>query len=256
MGDSVVHALDGVDLNIDAGEFVSIVGTSGSGKSTLMHILGCLDRPTSGTYEFDGAMVSSMSDRKLATIRNQHIGFVFQTFNLISRTSALENVIVPLMYTRKPYSKKTAIEALDRVGIAKRAKHTPSEMSGGECQRVAIARAIVNSPKLLFADEPTGNLDSKTGDQIMRVFHDLHANGMTIILVTHEMEVAVQATRMLRMKDGRIVEDTAVDDEHRADVIKKARDAQRSMFRRKATARDTKSSNANLADTTSFEIVD
>lgn len=215
MGNSVVHALDHVDMDIESGEFVSIVGASGSGKSTLMHILGCLDRPTSGTVHFEAAPVSTLSDRQLARIRNEHVGFVFQTFNLINRTTALDNVIIPLVYTRKPFSKATARRALERVGLAQRARHRPSEMSGGECQRVAIARAIVNNPKLLLADEPTGNLDSRTGEQIMEVFHELNAGGITIVLVTHEMDIAARAGRIIRMRDGRIEEDTTVDDARR-----------------------------------------
>ena len=207
MGDSVVHALAGVDLQIEAGEFVSITGASGSGKSTLMHILGCLDRPTSGTLRFNGETISALNDKQLARIRNQHIGFVFQTFNLINRTTALDNVLVPLVYTRRAFAKKAAKEALERVGLGKRSRHRPSEMSGGECQRVAIARAIVNKPRLLLADEPTGNLDTRTGEQIMQIFHELHDEGITILLVTHEIDVAVQADRMIHMKDGKVVEE-------------------------------------------------
>ncbi len=212
MGSSIVRALDGVDLAIRDGEFVSITGASGSGKSTLMHLLGCLDRPTSGLYEFDGRLVHKLSDGQLAVIRNRAIGFVFQTFNLINRTSALDNVTVPLIYGRKGNTRAAAMEALRRVGLAERARHKPSELSGGERQRVAIARAIVNNPRIIFADEPTGNLDSRTGRQILEVFHSLHAGGVTIILVTHEMDVAVQAQRLIRMKDGKILEDRVVDD--------------------------------------------
>lgn len=210
MGDSVVHALAGVDLTIDAGEYVAITGASGSGKSTLMHILGCLDRPTSGVLEFNGQLVSSMRERRLATVRNQDIGFVFQTFNLVNRTSAIENVLLPLVYSRRRVSRKKGMEALDRVGLSARAKHTPSELSGGECQRVAIARAIVNEPKLLLADEPTGNLDSRTGAQIMNIFSQLNGEGITVVLVTHEMDVAAKARRMIHMRDGLIVEDLPV----------------------------------------------
>ncbi len=219
MGDSVVHALDGVDLSFDAGEFVSITGASGSGKSTLMHILGCLDQPTSGTLEFQGERVSGMNEKQLARIRNDRIGFVFQTFNLINRTTALDNVCVPLMYTRQAFSRSTARKALERVGLSQRASHRPSELSGGECQRVAIARAIVNNPGLLLADEPTGNLDTKTSAQIMATFHELRATGLTIILVTHETDVAVQADRMINMSDGRVIEDFAIDDAYRREVL-------------------------------------
>jgi putative ABC transport system ATP-binding protein len=207
MGDSVVHALDGVDLTIEAGEFVAITGASGSGKSTMMHLIGCLDRPTAGTYFLNGRNVSDLSDRELADIRNRYVGFVFQTFNLINRTTALDNVGVPLFYARKGALRGPALRALERVGLEHRAHHRPNELSGGERQRVAIARAIVNDPVLLLADEPTGNLDSRTGEQIMQVFHALNAQGVTIILVTHEPDVASQARRIVHMKDGRIVSD-------------------------------------------------
>ncbi len=212
MGSTVVRALDGVDMTIRPGECVSITGQSGSGKSTLMHLLGCLDRPSSGMYELDGEIVSSMSDRQLATVRNQKIGFVFQTFNLIQRTSAMDNVAVPLFYGRKSGSREASMSALERVGLADRATHSPAELSGGERQRVAIARAIVNEPRIILADEPTGNLDTTTGTQIMDIFHGLHASGVTVILVTHEMDVAMQAQRIIRMRDGLIVEDRDVDD--------------------------------------------
>lgn len=237
MGSCVVHALDGVDLDIAPGEFVAITGTSGSGKSTLMHLIGGLDRPTSGTIEFRGRLLSSMTEKKIAETRNQDVGFVFQTFNLINRTSALDNVCVPLMYTRRSFTKKTARDALERVGLGARATHKPSEMSGGECQRVAIARAIVNNPKLLLADEPTGNLDTKTSQQIMRIFHDLHAEGITIVLVTHELDVAVQADRIIQMSDGKIIEDTAVDDHRREEMLAISQDAHRRMFDRKRAAK-------------------
>ena len=207
MGDSIVRALDGVDLSIDRGEFVAITGASGSGKSTMMHLLGCLDRPTAGTYRFDHRNVSEMSDRDLAQVRNKRIGFVFQTFNLINRTSALENVGVPLFYARSANTNAPARAALERVGLDARAHHTPAELSGGERQRVAIARAIVNDPLLILADEPTGNLDSKTGEQIMGIFRSLNEQGVTVILVTHEQDVALQAKRVVQMRDGKIVMD-------------------------------------------------
>ena len=211
MGDSVVHALDGVDMDIAAGEFVSITGPSGSGKSTVMHLLGCLDRPTSGSYNFNGQPINTYSAKQLARIRNQEIGFVFQTFNLINRTTALDNVAIPLIYARKQAVRKPALAALDRVGLTARAYHRPSELSGGERQRVAIARAIVNNPSLLLADEPTGNLDSKTGEQIMDIVTQLHADGVTVVLVTHEIYVAARAERIIKMRDGRIVEDRQLD---------------------------------------------
>lgn len=207
MGSTEVRALDGVDLTVNRGEFVAITGPSGSGKSTMMHLLGCLDRPTSGVYQLDNKNVSNLSDSQLAQVRNRQIGFVFQTFNLINRTSALDNVAVPLFYARMTNTRKRAMVALERVGLGKRYHHRPSELSGGERQRVAIARAIVNEPLLVFADEPTGNLDSRTGEQIMRIFHDLNAQGVTLVLVTHEPEVAMQAKRIVQMRDGKIVAD-------------------------------------------------
>lgn len=235
MGDSVVHALDGVDLVIEDGAFVSITGASGSGKSTLMHIAGCLDRPSSGTLEFQGRPVSAVSDKQLAEIRNRHIGFVFQTFNLINRTSALDNVCVPLLYTRGSFSRGTARKALERVGLGQRASHKPSEMSGGECQRVAIARAIVNNPSLLLADEPTGNLDSQTTEQILETFHELHAAGITILLVTHEMDIAVQADRMIHMVDGRVAEDVLVDESRRREVLALTEDTRQRISQHRVT---------------------
>lgn len=210
MGESVVRALDGVSLDISSGEFVSITGPSGSGKSTMMHLLGCLDRPTSGTYEFHNRSIASLSNNQLAAIRNREIGFVFQNFNLINRTSALDNVAVPLVYARRAEVHKPALQALERVGLADRAKHTSSELSGGERQRVAIARAIVNNPSLVFADEPTGNLDTQTGKQIMEIFHELNAAGVTVIVVTHEPEIAAQTHRTIKMCDGKVIEDRKV----------------------------------------------
>ncbi len=219
MGDSIVRALDGVDMDVEAGEFVSLTGASGSGKSTMMHVIGCLDRPTSGTYELDGRRVSDLNGRELARIRNRHIGFVFQTFNLINRTSAVDNVAVPLVYARRTRNRPAAMRALERVGLSRRARHRPNELSGGERQRVAIARAIVNDPVLLLADEPTGNLDSRTGAQILSLFHELHAEGVTIILVTHEMHIAAQAQRIVRLADGKIVEDRVLDQATRDRMI-------------------------------------
>ena len=212
MGDSIVHALDGVDLELERGEFVAITGPSGSGKSTIMHLVGCLDRPTAGEYLLDGRSVGEMSDRELARIRNQDIGFVFQTFNLINRTSALENVGIPLFYSRTTSTRGPARRALERVGLTPRSTHTPAELSGGERQRVAIARAIVNDPLLLLADEPTGNLDTRTGEQIMEIFRSLNEQGVTIVLVTHERDVAMQTKRIVQMLDGKIVLDRPTND--------------------------------------------
>ncbi len=220
MGTAQVRALDGVDLVIQEGEFVSITGASGSGKSTLMHLLGCLDRPTAGRYEFGGKLVHHYSDKQLARIRNQSIGFVFQTFNLINRTSAIDNVAVPLIYGRRHAAKAAALEALDRVGLRDRARHKPSELSGGERQRVAIARAIVNHPRLILADEPTGNLDSKTGEQILEIFHGLHRDGATLVLVTHEMDVAAQGGRLIRMMDGKVLDDRPMTPELREQLLR------------------------------------
>ncbi len=219
MGESVVHALDGVDLDVAPGEFVSITGPSGSGKSTMMHLIGCLDRPTAGEYYLAGQRVDRMNDRRLARARNQYIGFVFQTFNLINRTSAVDNVALPLVYARRFGTRKAAMQALDRVGLAGRAHHNPGELSGGERQRVAIARALVNDPPLILADEPTGNLDTRTGEQILDLFHELHAGGRTIVLVTHEMAVAAQAQRLVRMSDGKIIDDRKVDESLREELL-------------------------------------
>jgi putative ABC transport system ATP-binding protein len=212
MGREGVRALDGVDLDIREGEYVAIMGPSGSGKSTLMNILGCLDTPTEGTYELRGQAVHEMGDDALARIRNQEIGFVFQTFNLLPRATALRNVELPLIYSRLPSRerRRRAQEALAQVGLADRMHHRPSELSGGQRQRVAIARALVTQPSLLLADEPTGNLDSRTGEEILGLFEEIHAQGKTIILVTHEEAVARRAHRILRILDGRIVGDERI----------------------------------------------
>lgn len=205
MGSETVHALDGVNLEIKRGELVAIVGASGSGKSTLMNILGCLDRPSSGRYWLDGEDVSRLSDNRLAAVRNRQIGFVFQTFNLLARTTALENVEVPLLYGRVSSAKQRAKEALERVGLANRMHHRPNELSGGQRQRVAIARALVNSPSMILADEPTGNLDSKTSEEILDLFMDLNRQGVTVIIVTHEHDVAERCARRIHMRDGKIL---------------------------------------------------
>ena len=212
MGDNEVHALDGASFNIENGEMVAIMGPSGSGKSTLMSIVGCLDVPTSGSYALDGLSVENMSETELAEVRGRKIGFVFQQFNLLARTSALENVMLPLTYAG--YSGKDrldrAMKALDRVGLSQRTHHAPNELSGGQQQRVAIARALVNEPSIILADEPTGALDSKTGVEIMELFQSLHKdNGQTVILVTHDSYVARHSDRIIRLSDGRIISDEA-----------------------------------------------
>jgi putative ABC transport system ATP-binding protein len=209
MGDSIVHALRGVSLEIEAGEFVAIMGASGSGKSTLMNILGCLDQPSSGHYRLAGEAVEAMDADQLASIRNRRIGFVFQQFNLLPRTSALENVELPMLYANVPAAerRRRARESLDKVGLGARAAHSPAELSGGQQQRVAIARALVNQPQLILADEPTGALDSHTSEDIMRLLAGLNAQGMTVVLVTHEPDIADWARRRLVFKDGAIVED-------------------------------------------------
>jgi putative ABC transport system ATP-binding protein len=211
MGDNEVHALRGVSLDIDEGDFVAIMGASGSGKSTLMNILGCLDRPTTGHYRLAGEAVETMASDQLASIRNRRIGFVFQQFNLLPRTSAVENVELPLLYAGVPSAERRvrALESLQRVGLAQRAGHTPAELSGGQQQRVAIARALVNRPQLILADEPTGALDSQTSDEIMRVLAELNAQRMTVVLVTHEADIAAWAQRRIVFRDGHIVEDVA-----------------------------------------------
>jgi putative ABC transport system ATP-binding protein len=207
MGETMVHALRDIDVAVENGEFVSIVGPSGSGKSTLMNLIGCLDRPSSGEYHLSGDKVDELSDDDLARIRNKRIGFVFQTFNLLPRTNCLHNVELPLLYsnvTRKTREAK-AQEMLERVGLKDRVFHNPSELSGGERQRVAIARALVNEPAIVLADEPTGNLDSKTGSEIMTIFESLNSEGKTVVLVTHEKYIADYSNRMIYLKDGQVV---------------------------------------------------
>jgi putative ABC transport system ATP-binding protein len=206
LGPQEIYALRGVDLVIDPGEYVAIMGPSGSGKSTLMNIIGCLDTPTSGRYILDGVPVETMNDDELAAVRNKKIGFVFQTFNLLARTTALQNVELPLIYAKIPRAQRRTLaeEALTAVGLSDRMNHQPNELSGGQRQRVAIARALVNKPSLLLADEPTGNLDSQTGREILDLFRDLHARGNSIIIVTHEDDVAREAKRVIHIRDGKV----------------------------------------------------
>jgi putative ABC transport system ATP-binding protein len=208
-GDVKVHALRGVTLNIERGEFVAVMGSSGSGKSTLMNILGCLDRPTGGVYKLDGREVSRLSKEQLADVRNRTLGFVFQNFNLLARTSAAENVELPLMYAGVGGKErhKRAVAALEKVGLGKRLDHTPNQLSGGQQQRVAIARAIVSEPKVILADEPTGNLDSRTSIEVMAIFQELGRAGITIALVTHEPDIAEYASRVIVVKDGLVQSD-------------------------------------------------
>ena len=208
MGEQKVSALDGVDFSIEKGEFVAIMGPSGSGKSTLMNLLGCLDLPSSGIYRLEKLDIQDLKPDQLAEVRNRRIGFVFQSFNLLPRATALENTELPLLYGRVPKSTEIAFQALERVGLAHRAKHKPTELSGGERQRVAIARALVNSPAIILADEPTGNLDSTTGKEILNLFLELNQEGVTLILVTHEQKIAEQAKRIMQMRDGKIISDT------------------------------------------------
>ena len=209
VGGELVKALDGVDVSIEANEYISIMGPSGSGKSTLMNIIGCLDTPTDGTYQFEGELVHDMNDDQLASIRNRKIGFVFQTFNLLPRATALRNVEVPLIYSNTPKVERLQIarSSLVSVGLEDRLDHKPNELSGGQRQRVAIARALVNKPSIILADEPTGNLDSKSGIEIMKILYHLHTKGNTIILVTHEEEIALHANRIITIFDGKIKED-------------------------------------------------
>ena len=210
VGSDRVHALDGVSLQIEENEFVAVMGPSGSGKSTMMNVLGCLDQPTSGTYELKGHDVTRLGAGALARIRNEEIGFVFQSFELLPRLSALANVALPLIYSRENWRwrrRKLAFKALELVGLTHRAKHRPPQLSGGERQRVAVARALICNPSIIVADEPTGNLDSKNSDEILALFDQLHREGQTIIIVTHEESVAAHAKRILRMRDGKIVAD-------------------------------------------------
>jgi putative ABC transport system ATP-binding protein len=210
MGKVEVPALRGITFSIDEGEMIAIVGASGSGKSTLMNIIGFLDKLTVGRYIFDGADVSRLGDNRLAEMRNKKVGFVFQTYNLLPRASALSNVELPLIYSGSDQKHKRAMEALERVGLAARAKHKPTELSGGEQQRVAIARALVNSPPIILADEPTGNLDTVATNEIVAIFRKLNQDGITVVLVTHEMDIAEQTRRIIRLLDGKVISDEKV----------------------------------------------
>jgi putative ABC transport system ATP-binding protein len=214
-GENEVRALDGIDLAIDAGEFVAVMGPSGSGKSTLMNILGCLDRPTGGIYRLDGVDVSKMSANQRAEIRNSRLGFVYQNFNLLSRTTALENVELPLIYGQAPMSarerRERAREIIHRVGLDGREKHTPAQLSGGQQQRVAIARALITDPPVILADEPTGNLDTRTSQDVMEIFERLNDEGKTVIIITHEHDIAEHARRTVTFRDGKIVQDRPVE---------------------------------------------
>jgi len=210
MGSETVHALKGISFTIEEGEFVTIMGSSGSGKSTMLNILGCLDQPTSGNYEIDGVKMKDLSKNELAQIRNEKIGFIFQSYNLLARTSAIENVELPLLYNSKVTSeerRKRAIKALEMVGLGERLHHTPSQLSGGQQQRVAIARSLVNNPVMILADEATGNLDTKTSYEIMTLFQELNAKGITITFVTHEPDIATFSSRTVVLKDGEILQD-------------------------------------------------
>ena len=221
VGAESIHALDGIDLELRENEYVAVMGPSGSGKSTLMNLIGCLDRPSSGYYELDSQDATKMNDAALARVRNQRIGFVFQSFELLGRLSALKNVALPLIYSRDGLwsQRKLAKNVLKRVGLADRIKHKPNQLSGGEKQRVAIARALICNPSILLADEPTGNLDSKTSEGILALFDQLHQEGQTIVIVTHEESVARHAKRIIKMRDGRIYSDLPAEENRRQEVL-------------------------------------
>ena len=212
VGSETVEALKGINLSVEKGEFVSIMGPSGSGKTTLMNIIGCLDTPTQGTYYLNNQLVNKLDDDELASIRNKEIGFVFQSFHILAKNSALNNVMLPMKYAgvKESEAEKRAIDVLDKVGLSDRTSHAPSELSGGQQQRVAIARALVNNPSIIFADEPTGNLDSQTGDDVMNLFKELNSQGQTIILITHEEDVARQSKRIINIRDGLIESDLKI----------------------------------------------